>query len=73
MQPIPRPLLTSPGVAPNPIKQNRSFISIIFFMIERTLAAKMISLAQKFQVITLIGPRQPGKTTLVRAVFLDLP
>jgi len=42
-------------------------------MIERTLAAKMISLAQKFQVITLTGPRQSGKTTLVRAVFPTLP
>lgn len=38
-------------------------------MIERTLASKMISLAQKFQVITLTGPRQSGKTTLVRASF----
>ena len=42
-------------------------------MIERTLAAKMISLAQKFQVITLTGPRQSGKTTLVRAAFPDFP
>ncbi len=42
-------------------------------MIERTLTAKMISLAQKFQVITLTGPRQSGKTTLVRAAFSFLP
>ena len=35
-------------------------------MIERTLIAKMIALAQKFQVLTLTGPRQSGKTTLVR-------
>lgn len=42
-------------------------------MIERTLASKMISLAQKFQVITLTGPRQSGKTTLVRAIFPTLP
>jgi predicted AAA+ superfamily ATPase len=42
-------------------------------MIERTLATKMISLAQKFQVITLTGPRQSGKTTLVRAAFSALP
>ena len=42
-------------------------------MIERTLTAKMISLAQKFQVITLTGPRQSGKTTLVRAAFPTLP
>ena len=42
-------------------------------MIERTLAAKMIFLAQKFQVITLTGPRQSGKTTLVRASFPAYP
>ncbi len=42
-------------------------------MIERTLAAKLISLAQKFQVITLTGPRQSGKTTLVRAAFPEMP
>lgn len=42
-------------------------------MIERTLASKLISLAQKFQVITLTGPRQSGKTTLVRSAFPALP
>ena len=42
-------------------------------MIERTLASKILSLAQKFQVITLTGPRQSGKTTLVRATFPALP
>ena len=44
-----------------------------FFMIERTLTAKIIALAQKFQVITLTGPRQSGKTTLVRAAFSAMP
>jgi hypothetical protein len=42
-------------------------------MIERTLTAKILSLAQKFQVITLTGPRQSGKTTLVKAAFPSLP
>lgn len=42
-------------------------------MIERTLTSKIISLAQKFQVITLTGPRQSGKTTLVKAAFPTLP
>ncbi len=42
-------------------------------MIERTLTAKIIALAEKFQVITLTGPRQAGKTTLVRAAFPGLP
>lgn len=42
-------------------------------MIERTLTPKMLALAEKFQVITLTGPRQSGKTTLVRAAFPNLP
>ncbi|MEA3440238.1 MAG: ATP-binding protein [Chloroflexota bacterium] len=42
-------------------------------MIDRTLSKKLIQLAQKFQVITLTGPRQSGKTTLVRAMFSALP
>ncbi|MDY6847231.1 MAG: ATP-binding protein [Chloroflexota bacterium] len=42
-------------------------------MIERTIATKMLSLAEKFQVITLTGPRQSGKTTLVKAIFPNLP
>jgi predicted AAA+ superfamily ATPase len=42
-------------------------------MIARTLTPKVIALAQKFQVITLTGPRQSGKTTLVRAAFPSLP
>jgi predicted AAA+ superfamily ATPase len=42
-------------------------------MIKRTLASKLTSLTQKFQVITLTGPRQSGKTTLVKATFPSLP
>ena len=42
-------------------------------MIKRTLTSKIIALAQKFQVITLTGPRQSGKTTLVKAAFSGLP
>jgi predicted AAA+ superfamily ATPase len=42
-------------------------------MIERTITPKILALAQKFQVITLTGPRQSGKTTLVRAAFPSLP
>jgi len=42
-------------------------------MIVRTLTSKIISLAQKFPVITLTGPRQSGKTTLVKAAFPTLP
>lgn len=42
-------------------------------MIDRTLTTNIVTLAQKFQVITLTGPRQSGKTTLVRAAFPNLP
>ena len=42
-------------------------------MFKRTLQEKLLALSKKFQVITLTGPRQSGKTTLVRAAFPDLP
>jgi len=42
-------------------------------MIKRILADKILSLVQKFQVITLTGPRQSGKTTLVRDTFPTMP
>ena len=38
-------------------------------MIERTLAKKIASLAKQFPVVTVMGPRQSGKTTLARMVF----
>lgn len=40
-------------------------------MIQRTLAAKLRKAAKEFPVVTVTGPRQSGKTTLVRAVFGD--
>ncbi len=42
-------------------------------MIARTLATRLLALSQKFQVVTITGPRQSGKTTLVRATFPALP
>ena len=42
-------------------------------MIPRLLAPKLLQLAQGFPVLTLTGPRQSGKSTLVRAVFPQLP
>lgn len=38
-------------------------------MIKRTLAAKLKRAAAQFPVVTVTGPRQSGKTTLVEAVF----
>ena len=40
-------------------------------MIKRVLSSNLKSLAEQYPVVTLTGPRQSGKTTLVRAVFQD--
>lgn len=42
-------------------------------MIPRVLEDRLRSLAGKFPVVTLTGPRQSGKTTLCRAVFPEKP
>ncbi len=41
--------------------------------IERAMAQKLRALAEKFPVVTLTGPRQSGKTTLLKALFPTLP
>jgi len=40
-------------------------------MIPRMLSGKLMELAKGFPVICLTGPRQSGKTTLVKSVFSD--
>ena len=42
-------------------------------MIIRQLTDKLRQLASQYPVVTLTGPRQSGKSTLVRALFADLP
>ena len=42
-------------------------------MIARTLENKLKLLYTKFPVITVTGPRQSGKTTLIKEVFKNLP
>ncbi len=42
-------------------------------MIQRRAAETLRSLAHGFPVVSLVGPRQSGKTTLARAVFDYLP
>ena len=39
----------------------------------RTMAKQCQQLAQQYPVVTLTGPRQSGKTTLVRELFSDYP
>jgi len=38
-------------------------------VIRRKITEKLLQLAEKFPVITITGPRQSGKTTLVKSVF----
>lgn len=42
-------------------------------MIARALSSKILDLAQKYPVVIITGPRQSGKTTLIRSLFPDLP
>ncbi|MBI2411435.1 MAG: ATP-binding protein [Candidatus Kerfeldbacteria bacterium] len=42
-------------------------------MIKRNVEVKLKQLAQQMPAIAVIGPRQAGKTTLVRKVFRDKP
>ncbi len=42
-------------------------------MIQRDISQKIISLREKFPVITLTGARQTGKTTLLKTLYGDLP
>lgn len=42
-------------------------------MLRRTLQDKLIHLFQQFPILSVMGPRQSGKTTLVREAFPGLP
>lgn len=42
-------------------------------MFKRSLTPYLQELAKKYSVVTLLGPRQSGKTTLVRAAFPEKP
>lgn len=42
-------------------------------MIPRIAEQEIRSLAAQFKAIAVIGPRQSGKTTLVRKIFKDKP
>ena len=40
-------------------------------MIPRALASELLTLVDEYPVVTILGPRQSGKTTLARATFPD--
>ena len=40
-------------------------------MIQRVLAERLITYSKQYPIITITGPRQSGKTTLVRRLFAD--
>ncbi|MCF8363178.1 MAG: ATP-binding protein [Prolixibacteraceae bacterium] len=42
-------------------------------MIDRILKNKILELRDKFPVLTLTGPRQSGKTTLLKTIYTDIP
>ena len=42
-------------------------------MLPRTLTDTLLRLARSFPIVAVTGPRQSGKTTLVRSVFADKP
>lgn len=41
-------------------------------MVKRALSKKLKELALKFPVVSVVGPRQSGKTTLVKSVFFGM-
>ncbi len=42
-------------------------------MKEREAKATLINLSMQFKAVAVVGPRQSGKTTLVKTTFPDLP
>jgi len=42
-----------------------------YWMINRNLKDKLLQLAEKYPIVSVTGPRQSGKTTLIRSVFPD--
>ena len=41
-------------------------------MVKREISSELINLSQQFKAVAVVGPRQSGKTTLVRYVFKDM-
>lgn len=52
-------------------ESNSEFVPLC--MIKREAESLLRSLAAEFKAVAVVGPRQSGKTTLVRSVFADKP
>lgn len=52
---------------------NSIFVHIFAFMITRDAQIKLKQLGKSFKAIAVVGPRQSGKTTLVKTLFGDKP
>jgi ABC-type protease/lipase transport system fused ATPase/permease subunit len=48
-------------------------LSYKLVMIQREITQELLEAAREYPVVTVIGPRQSGKTTLVRMAFPDKP
>ncbi len=46
-------------------------LDVFLCVIKREIEKRLIQLSEKFPVVTVIGPRQSGKTTLVKMIFPD--
>ena len=42
-------------------------------MIKRIISTELLQAAREYPIVTVVGPRQSGKTTLVRMVFPNKP
>ena len=42
-------------------------------MINRAISEELLDCSTEYPVVTVFGPRQSGKTTLVQAIFPDKP
>lgn len=55
------------------MESNSIFVHIFAFMITRDAQIKLKQLGKSFKAIAVVGPRQSGKTTLVKTLFGDKP
>lgn len=50
-----------------------NFHMVIILMFQRTIEPELIQMTKEYPVVTVLGPRQAGKTTLVKMAFPNKP